>query len=253
MKTTFGELDYHRVAAGVLVGLYGLNMIGFLFPEYAYNLNAITNVHGRGHEATIELVEALLWMVSTVAFGWLTWVSWRTRRPMAQRIYFLVFLVLCFVATGEEISWGQHLGLVDVGPTMQAINAQGETNLHNLNIAKLIGLQPDHFLYNRLDNFNKIVNPSVYLFLIGMWLFVPWMQSRLEPGLGLVRSIPIPSKRTSIFFACNLLAYVIVDRIFDVGELFEFAVAITMLMFGAEMIAHLRNLRQEKLNPLTID
>jgi hypothetical protein len=51
-------------------------------------------------------------------------------RPLRWAGWALVALAL--FAAGEEISWGQRIFGFETGETMQAINLQRETNLHNL-------------------------------------------------------------------------------------------------------------------------
>jgi hypothetical protein len=232
----------------VMVVLYLIGAASQLFPTIFYITSAITNVRGQGREATIELVEALLWILSLGTFVYLLYRSRKSGMPFPARFWFAFFALLCFVAAGEELSWGEHLGLVTPSETMQAVNAQQEFNFHNLNIALLLGLSPDHFLYSRLDNFNKVLNPTFYLLCITAWLIIPALRRRGRgAGSKWLSHFPIPARRTSAFFAANLAAYVVVDRLlYDVGELFEFAVAITMLFAAMDFLTQARQWKVEK-------
>ena len=49
-----------------------------------------------------------------------------------QRAAGWALAVLALIAAGEEISWGQRIFGFETGQTLQAINLQRETNLHNL-------------------------------------------------------------------------------------------------------------------------
>lgn len=221
------------IAGMVMVILYLMNAAGQFIPG-TFNVTAsITNVGGKGGERTIELVEASMWTLSLGVFIYLFVRSWRSGAPPRRTLFFAVFVLLCFVAAGEELSWGQHLGLRSPSDTMLLLNAQHESNFHNLNIALLLGLQPGHPLYSRLDNFNKVLNPLFYLFLIFAWLVLPAMKKRGWMARSRwLADYPAPTRQVRVFFAVNLAAYLVVDRFFDVGELFEFAIAIAM-MFAA--------------------
>ena len=41
-----------------------------------------------------------------------------------------------FIAFGEEISWGQRILGIETPESLEGINDQGETNLHNLSTGK---------------------------------------------------------------------------------------------------------------------
>ena len=56
--------------------------------------------------------------------------SFRTRK----NIFYLGLSLLFFVAFGEEISWGQTIFGWETPEAFREINAQGETNLHNIPI-----------------------------------------------------------------------------------------------------------------------
>ena len=51
-----------------------------------------------------------------------------------RMLLLLGFALLFFFAAGEEISWGQRIFNVATPETLKAINAQGELNVHNINI-----------------------------------------------------------------------------------------------------------------------
>lgn len=53
-------------------------------------------------------------------------------RKTKGNLWFLALAALMFVCFGEEISWGQRVFGWGTPPALQEVNAQGETNLHNL-------------------------------------------------------------------------------------------------------------------------
>ena len=52
-------------------------------------------------------------------------------RETKRNVWFLALAVLMFVSFGEEISWGQRVFGWSTPAVLDALNAQGETNLHN--------------------------------------------------------------------------------------------------------------------------
>ena len=52
--------------------------------------------------------------------------------PKSVRAAMLGLALLCLLAAGEEISWGQRLLGLETGEAFRKLNYQGETNLHNL-------------------------------------------------------------------------------------------------------------------------
>lgn len=51
-----------------------------------------------------------------------------------RMLLLLGFALLFFFGAGEEISWGQRIFNLTTPETLEAINAQGELNVHNINI-----------------------------------------------------------------------------------------------------------------------
>ena len=52
--------------------------------------------------------------------------------PRLRRLSLFGFGLLLFILAGEEESWGQRLLGIETPPSISEINAQHETNLHNL-------------------------------------------------------------------------------------------------------------------------
>jgi len=53
------------------------------------------------------------------------------RLSTIQRLGWIIFLLLCILFVGEEISWGERIHGYGI-EAIQGINTQGETNLHNI-------------------------------------------------------------------------------------------------------------------------
>lgn len=144
---------------------------------------------------------------------------------------------LCFVAAGEEMSWGQHFGFIEPSREMAAINAQKEFNVHNVNIAMLLGLAEDHPLYGKLENFSTILGPVFHLLCTMIWLVLPTLR-RMGCFVrnALLRSIPVPAVQTMVFLVVNIVVYILVDQLlYDVGERIELAISITVCVASFDL------------------
>jgi hypothetical protein len=60
----------------------------------------------------------------------------RARNPRVKRLSYLLLALAFFVATGEELSWGQHAVGFDTPEGLSDVNRQNETNFHNLEALK---------------------------------------------------------------------------------------------------------------------
>ncbi len=97
-----------------------------------------------------------------------------------ERLGWLLFLVLCCLFIGEEISWGERLHGAGID-AIRSINTQGETNLHNIAAFQGKGL-----------------------------LHLGWASLGLVLGLGgLIRNPAplIPASRYSLYFTLPALWY----------------------------------------------
>lgn len=232
-------------AAIAMVLLYAINAVGTLVPSLTESVARFTNVEGKAKEGGIEILEALLWGFAAIAFAWAAVRMWQ-RAPRGRRLAGAVlwsgfFAVLAFLALGEETSWGQVYGFYSAPERVAAVNAQEEFNLHNLDVAALLGLEGDHPLVPWLGNLSVIINPIFYAFFLATWVVIPWMlrTGRLESRLW--NGYPTPSVAVSRFFALNVVAWLVVDRLlYDVGELFELSISITIALVAGEALAATR-------------
>ena len=229
-------------ASVILVLLYGVNALGAYVPALSEVTAQITNVEGQAKEGGIEIIEALLWAYACVAFGWLTLRTFKATRdlPLTQRLrgpllWSAFFALLAFMALGEETSWGQVYGIYAAPEAVASVNAQEEFNLHNLDVAEIIGLEADHPLVPYLKNLSHVINPIFYAFFLTVWVLIPGAMRRGKLQGGLWRGYPLPSVAVSRFFAANVVAWLAVDRLlFDVGELFELSISLTIAMVARE-------------------
>ncbi len=233
------------ISSAVMVVLYCVNALGAWIPELSEWAARLTNVEGRAKEGGIEIVEALLWAFSTLAFGWVALQLLRQsaagplRTRLSGRLLWCAFFaLLAFMALGEETSWGQVYGWYSAPESVAAVNAQEEFNLHNLDVAEILGLGPDHPLVPYLGNLSHIINPIFYAFFLAAWVIVPLGLRRNRLRSRVWTGYPVPPTVVSSFFLANLVAWLLVDRLlFDVGELFELSISLTMAMVAGCALA----------------
>lgn len=79
----------------------------------------------------VEWSQFVALVVAMVAGALLT-VRLRASGHRALLLLAATATVTVFIVAGEEISWGQRILGIDTPDALEAINAQGETNLHNI-------------------------------------------------------------------------------------------------------------------------
>jgi hypothetical protein len=107
----------------ILLLIYGISMI---FPplELLYNYN-LMNIE----DGIIEWMQFLCYTIASIA-GFRLFLLIRIRDNWITYGW-LLFAVGCLFAAGEEISWGERLGGLNI-ESIRSINTQNETNIHNL-------------------------------------------------------------------------------------------------------------------------
>lgn len=183
----------------------------------------------RGETGILDRGEAILWL-PVIGLSVLAFLRRYRREGLSLgALWHLGLALLCTFLLGEEISWGQHVFGFESSARMMQINAQAESNVHNLNLSLLFGIPLDSALYPVFSNFNHILNPAYYLFACILWICIPVAKSRL--GWRTLAWVPAPGDRVGLFLAANAVAFLVIDRlIFDVGEIFEVALTTTFLL-----------------------
>lgn len=77
-------------------------------------------------DGAVENLTALCFFAAGIAF------LFHMRSSSFRPVCSLALGVMCIMAAGEEISWGQRLLGIRTPDSLRAINVQHETNLHNL-------------------------------------------------------------------------------------------------------------------------
>jgi hypothetical protein len=196
---------------------------------------AFWNQWFRRETGILDRAEAVLWL-PVVFLNWrMFFLSLRQKRGLVVAGWFLMIGLGTIVLAGEEISWGQHIFHWQSSSGMAQINAQHETNFHNLNLSLLMGLTPDDALYPYFKNANYLLNPAYYLATCILFIGLPVLQRRrLLPIIG---DVPMPGMRIAAFFFANVVAYLVFDKLFwDVGEVWEFAIVTTFLLTALDQL-----------------
>ena len=86
-----------------------------------------------GEDGPIENWSAIFFGISCVGFIVFARRSAHLRENGGWAYFFtLSWALLMFVFVGEEISWGQRIFGIETPAALDAINKQGETNIHNI-------------------------------------------------------------------------------------------------------------------------
>jgi hypothetical protein len=219
------------IAWGVILGVYALRVLAFPFsPAGPLFWSEIF----RGESGILDRAEALLWIPVIVLSALTARVCWRREGTSFATLWYFSTAVLCAFLLGEEVSWGQHIFGFESSEHMLAVNAQAETNLHNLNLSLLLGIPADSSLYPVLSNFNHVLNPAYYLLTCIFFIAIPVAKRELRWRA--FSWMPAPSDRIVLFLAANVTAYLVVDKLLvDVGEIFELALTATYALAAQDL------------------
>ncbi len=214
----------------VLTAVYGLRT----FLTFAPGGGLFWNGYFRGETGVLDRAEAILW-VPVIVLHLLAFLASRRRQGLSlAALWHLAMCALGVLLLGEEISWGQHLFGFESSERMLQMNAQQESNFHNLNLALMYGVPPESPFYPWLTNFNHILNPAYYLFTCILFVAIPVVKRGLDWRI--VAWIPAPNGRIVLFFAANVVAYLVIDKLaFDVGEIFELAITTTFALAALDV------------------
>lgn len=123
-----GQGDTDSLSAWWWLWLPFAGVIGILAAEYLFPVNARTwVVSERGF---VEFLHVIIPLVSTILALRLLLMP-QQRRHRGLWVWLALAALGSFYITGEEASWGQHYLQWTTPESWQAINDQGETNLHN--------------------------------------------------------------------------------------------------------------------------
>jgi hypothetical protein len=189
-----GPLLAFALGAVVVVGFYA----SLLLP--ASTVNDLVKEDG-----PIEWAGAIGLFAGSAMFFAAFWIA--RRRGQATGLSRLGIVVLAlmsaglFFAGGEEISWGQRLFGFGEPSSFGAVNAQDETNLHNLNVFQGTLIDGD-----RLFKFG-------YLTLFVLLPALTWISKRARGWLQ--RTVPIAPVWLALLFLLAYLASDVANNVLD--------------------------------------
>ncbi|HEB26484.1 MAG TPA: hypothetical protein ENI05_01730 [Porticoccus sp.] len=202
--------------------------------DWLVNEQMLTNAE----DSFFEIFSAVAWFFAAILFFFLNRVSVKKNLSGLHKLWFLLFFILSVFAFGEEISWGDHLFDYSHDLGIVQINAQQETNIHNVNLSKILDLSEESAFYPYLDNFGYILTPLFYLVLAFIWVFLPLI--KLKTSLGnhaLFKDMPVPSIGFMVFFIIHGVFFVFIDvALFNVGPVFEMFIGLAAVIVALDMI-----------------
>ncbi len=240
------KVNYH-LYAGVIVGLFLL--ISFTGVVYAPLREVTAEITNRFYENFIpegenfiEHLEAFFWMCMFTVYGYLFSKSLIINKISSTSLWLLFFVLLGFVAFGEEISWGQHIFGFRPPEFVENINAQNEFNIHNLNISAMIGLSNDSFFYYRLSNITRVLNVLFFMICGIIWFVIPILKLKgFFSNFKALACMPMPKKETVLFCGVSFFSLRVIDMaFFDTGEIIELTISLVALMSGLDLLTERR-------------
>lgn len=196
-------------------------------------------------ERPLEGIGAVGLLIASV----LAFLLWRHERatggPRLLALSCLGLAIVFFIAFGEEISWGQRILGLETPESLEGINDQGETNLHNLSTSK--------------------ANQLFQVFWLVMGVLVP-LASLYEPvRRRLVRLLPILPVSLALVFIVNQIVIKAADEIFETQPslydgtkysvsygLYEIKESVVQIAFAAGFWLLYRRIRQERKSQAAI-
>ena len=170
-------------------------LIFFVFSVLFFNLAFLMDEDG-----LVEYLSVLFWGAGIIFSIFLIKIK-------KNKSVVLVFLIVCFISLGEEISWGQRIFNIQTPEFMADANRQSEINFHNLYVLSG-GSTWRHFFKTGEFDYRQIIDAQ-NLFRIGFivfFIFFPLMitlniGSKILYGIGYHK----PEKNFTIFVSLFLL------------------------------------------------
>lgn len=123
-----------------------------------------------------------------------------------RNVYFILLSFLFFICFGEEISWGQRIFGWETPQALREINAQNETNLHNLWLFQ--STNPDGSAKTFLELFLN-TNRLLSIFWLSYCVLVPIVNAHSEHlrRFFAFTGAPIPSLLVGGLFLVNYITF----------------------------------------------
>ena len=146
----------------VFFSLVGILLILFAFTDSVHFLMK--------EDGFVEYLSAFFWLSGFIISVW----SACTRKFAKAKFIFIFAALICLVACGEEISWGQRIFNFETPDYIKEKNTQGEFNFHNLE-SMSGGSTWRHFFKTGEFNIKQILDAQnlFRLFMLTLFFFFP--------------------------------------------------------------------------------
>jgi hypothetical protein len=169
-------------------------------------------------DGLIENVGAFFFLVAAIGFLAVALLS-AGRDPdstgfdVRRKLVFGLLAALMFICFGEEISWGQRIFGWSTPTTISELNAQGETNFHNLHIVhqwNRDGTEKD--FVGKLVNMNRLFS----VFWLAVFVLLPLAAHLSAPACKFIdaHKIPVPPMWCGALFLINYGIYKVLATIY---------------------------------------
>ncbi len=117
-----------HIRAGILFASFLIMIIILLIRIFEFDLYvAISREDG-----LFEYSQSVFYFLCVFLFMSLGLARYRTCETLQSLVLFF-FAIVCFLLSMEEISWGQRIFSLATPPSLEVLNRQHETNIHNIN------------------------------------------------------------------------------------------------------------------------
>lgn len=163
-------------------------------------------------DGPIEQATVFFFLIACTAFV----RAWKRHggETEGRRVFYLMLAALMFVCAGEEMSWGQRIVGWQTPESWSRMNAQAETNLHNLAVIEGGVRDPKtQSLLRTLTNANRLFA----LFWLTFFVLVPVLDrtSRRAHALLARLGLPIAPLWMGGLFVFNHVAFFVANRHLD--------------------------------------
>ncbi|OOY34566.1 hypothetical protein [Solemya velum gill symbiont] len=232
------NLDHIKIIIAFIVLIY----VACVLDQYEWVSNQYLNtfIHTEmltnDESSFFEILSAVAWVIATYLFFNLLRKQVKLEGLGKKAYWFAFYMLLSFFAFGEEISWGDHLFDYSHDLEIIKINAQKETNLHNINLSNLLSLEKDGVMDAYLKNLGNLLTPLFYLVLAFFWVFLPAIK-RWISGFSIINAMPSPSTGFMLFFVVHAIMFIFIDyALFNVGQVFEMFISLATIAVALDIL-----------------
>jgi len=246
MEFKTNKINLTLYASIIVLIFYAITFSGIVYEPFA----SITERFVNRQEGFIEFIEAIFWLSAFIIYLFLFIQNVKNNKVETLSFWFLFLAIWCFMVFGEEISWGQHILGFNSPDYINEINKQHETNLHNLYLPSIIGLSKNSILYPMFEKLYILPQLVFYLVCSIVWIVIPTVKwSGTLSHSKIIQTVPVHNKGIVVFLCINLIAYIIIDKLFfDVAEIFELSLSLTAIISALYLWPLRSNLRLSSNN-----